>query len=114
MAKLTIRSIDAELKEALEARAAKNKRSTEAEARAILKDVLKPEGFSVARFRKAIKGLEVDLPLPPRSRAILEEVKRAPIKEENFAAWVRERFKGLEVELDIPPREYSRPPPDFG
>lgn len=48
-------------------------------------------------------------------RAILREVvKRAPVKEENFAVWVRKRFKGLEVELDIPPRERSRPPPDFG
>lgn len=67
MALLTIRNLDDDLKEVLRVRAAKNERSMEAEARAILKDVLKPEGFSVARFRKAIKGLEVDLPIPPRS-----------------------------------------------
>ncbi|MDP1822425.1 MAG: Arc family DNA-binding protein [Archangium sp.] len=69
MALLTIRNLDDDLKEVLRVRAAKNKRSMEAEARAILKDALKPEGFSVARFRKAIKGLEVDLPIPPRSPA---------------------------------------------
>lgn len=80
MALLTIRNLDDDVKEGLRVRAARHKRSMEAEVRAILKEV----------------------------------VKRAPIKEVNFAAWVRKRFRGLEVELDIPPRERSRPPPDFG
>ena len=68
MALLTIRNLDDDVKEGLRMRAAKNKRSMEAEARAILREVLAPkETFSVASFRKAIKGLEVDLPIPPRS-----------------------------------------------
>ena len=79
MALLTIRKLDDDVKARLRVRAAKNKRSMEAEVRAILKEV----------------------------------VTATPLKEENFAAWVRKRFKGLEVELDIPPRTYSRPPPDF-
>lgn len=70
MALLTIRNLDDDVKERLRVRAAKNKRSMEAEARAILKDVLAPgHHFSVASFRKAIKGLEVDLPIPPRTAA---------------------------------------------
>ncbi len=68
MALLTIRNLDDDVKEGLRLRAARNKRSMEAEARAILREVLAPQGtFSVANFRKAIKGLEVDLPIPPRS-----------------------------------------------
>ena len=66
MALLTIRNLDDDVKERLRMRAAQNKRSMEAEARAILSAAL-GEGFSVASFRKAIKGLEVDLPIPPRS-----------------------------------------------
>ena len=67
MASLTIPNLDDDVKEGLRGRAAKNKRSMEAGARAILKEALAPQGFSVASFRKAIKGLEVELPIPPRS-----------------------------------------------
>lgn len=68
MALLTIRNLDDDVKERLRVRAARNRRSMEAEARAILKDALAPgQTFSVARFRKAIKGLEVELPIPARS-----------------------------------------------
>jgi plasmid stability protein len=67
MALLTIRNLDDDVKEGLRVRAAKNKRSMEAEVRAILTEVIAPRGFSVESFRKAIKGLEVDLKIPPRS-----------------------------------------------
>ena len=68
MALLTIRNLDDDVKEGLRVRAAKNKRSMEAEARAILAEALGLRvGFSVESFRKSIKGLEGDLNIPPRS-----------------------------------------------
>lgn len=71
MALLTIRNLDDDVKEGLRVRAARNKRSMEAEARAILGEVVKRAPAEPANFalwvRRRFKGLEVDLPIPPRS-----------------------------------------------
>lgn len=71
MAALTIRNLDDDVKEGLRVRAAKNRRSMEAEVRAILDAVVKqapvePENFALW-VRRRFKGLEVDLPIPARS-----------------------------------------------
>jgi plasmid stability protein len=72
MALLTIRSLDEDVKERLRVRAAKNQRSMEAEAREILKEAVKPrpedaEDFA-SWFRKRVRGLEGELPIPRRSK----------------------------------------------
>lgn len=70
MANLTIRNLDERVKKALRVRAAQNKRSMEAEARALLSAAVREpprKGADWVRaFRKAIRGAEVDLPLPKR------------------------------------------------
>ena len=70
MALLTIRNLDDDVKEGLRVRAAKNKRSMEAEVRAILGVVVKAGPLDEENFalwvRRRFKGLEVDLPMPPR------------------------------------------------
>ncbi len=77
MTMLTIRNLDENVKARLRRRAAENSRSMEAEARALLAAALSNSApakrsttaSSIARFRKAIRGLEVDLAMPKRSKA---------------------------------------------
>ncbi len=72
MASLTIRNLDDDVKEQLRVRAAKNQRSMEAEVRAVLTQAVRGTADSasfVARFRKALKGHEVELQLPSRASA---------------------------------------------
>lgn len=73
MAVLTIRSLDDEVMEGLRVRAARHGRSMEAEAHAILREALRhgpvdKENFAVW-VRRRFKGLEVEMPIPPRSRS---------------------------------------------
>ena len=74
MATLTIRNLDAALKERLRVRAAQHGRSMEAEVRAILQDTLnkpeRPEVNLYQRIRSRFAPLGgVDLELPPREPA---------------------------------------------
>jgi hypothetical protein len=72
MSLLTIRNLDEGVKQRLRERAARNKRSMEAEARAILEAaVAKGPPLTGAEFvkrvRRRFKGLYTDLPIPPRT-----------------------------------------------
>jgi plasmid stability protein len=74
MATLTIRKLDAALKERLRVRAAQHGHSMEAEAREILKDTLtqsEPSGLDLYRsIRRRFEPFGgVDLELPPRTPA---------------------------------------------
>lgn len=74
MATLTIRNLDAGLKERLRVRAARHGHSMEAEVRDILQDTLKeperPESNLYQRIRARFAPLGgVDLDLPPREPA---------------------------------------------
>ena len=74
MATLTIRNLDAALKERLRVRAAQHGHSMEAEVRAILQDTLnkpeRPEVNLYQRIRSRFAPLGgVDLELPPREPA---------------------------------------------
>jgi plasmid stability protein len=83
-ASLNIRQLDPALKEQLRIRAAHNGRSMEAEARAILKEVLTASAS-----------------VHPASGA-------------DLVASIRRRFAPLGgVDLDLPPREPGREPPRF-
>ena len=83
-ASLNIRQLDPALKEQLRIRAAHNGRSMEAEARAILKEVL-----TASRSAHPVSGAEL-------------------------VASIRRRFAPLGgVDLDLPVREPSREPPRF-
>lgn len=73
MSLLTIRNLDEGVKQRLRERAARNKRSMEAEVRAILEAAVVRDDLprSGAEFVKAVrrrfKGLYTDLPIPPRT-----------------------------------------------
>lgn len=70
MARITLRNLADDVKAQLRVRAAKNQRSMEAEVRAVLTESVRgaADGASfVARFRKALEGLEVELQLPART-----------------------------------------------
>lgn len=72
MASLTIRNLDAALKERLRVRAAQNSRSMEAEARAIIAEVVqapakRPDLNLYDRIRARLEPLGgVELDIPPR------------------------------------------------
>lgn len=67
MATITVRNLDLEVQRRLKRRAARNERSMEAEARAILTAAVEGEGF-VDAWLEAIHDLRGDqLPLPGRS-----------------------------------------------
>ena len=74
MATLTIRNLDAALKERLRVRAAQHGHSMEAEVRDILQDTLKEPERPVANLYQRIRARfapigGVDLDLPPREQA---------------------------------------------
>ena len=74
MATLTIRNLDAALKERLRVRAAQHGHSMEAEVRDILQDMLKEPERPVANLYQRIRARfaplgGVDLDLPPREQA---------------------------------------------
>lgn len=71
MSDLLVRNIDSETKEALACRAARNGRSQQAEARAILEKALRQDSCSwIARLRNAAEFAEgFDLNLPARHPA---------------------------------------------
>ena len=73
MASITIRNLDDEVKARLRVRAAANRRSTEAEARLILRDAVgrKPGSRDLASIFRSHFGPSngVDLELPPRGPA---------------------------------------------
>lgn len=67
MATITVRNLDVEVQRRLKRRAARNERSMEAEARAILTAAVEEEGF-VDAWLEAIRDLKGDqLSLPRRS-----------------------------------------------
>ena len=67
MATITVRSLDPEVQRRLKRRAARNERSMEAEARAILTAAVEEESF-VDAWLEAIRDLRGDqVPLPKRS-----------------------------------------------
>jgi len=67
MATITVRNLDPEVQRRLKRRAARNERSMEAEARAILTAAVEEEGF-VDAWLEAIRDLRGDkAPLPKRS-----------------------------------------------
>jgi plasmid stability protein len=75
MSMLTIRNLDPALKERLRVRAARHRRSMEAEARAILADAVGREAPRAANLAEAIRrrfaplgGLDLDLPPRPAAR----------------------------------------------
>ncbi|WP_080797261.1 FitA-like ribbon-helix-helix domain-containing protein [Arabiibacter massiliensis] len=74
MSDLLIRNLESATKDALRARAARNGRSQQAEARAILEAALEPEPRSwVSRLRKAAaaaEGIEIELPERHPARGI--------------------------------------------
>jgi antitoxin FitA len=66
MATLTVRNLPEETHRALRVRAAENNRSTEAEVRAILEEVVRPKkrlkiGSELAAFAKKYGGLELNI-----------------------------------------------------
>ncbi len=72
MSLLTIRNLDDGVKQRLRERAARNQRSMEAEARAILEaavsDAVPTNGAAfVKKVRRRFKGLYAELALPPRA-----------------------------------------------
>lgn len=76
MATLTIRNVDATVKDRLRLRAARNRRSLEAELRAIVTEIAGTEGRSEVNLAEAIRrrfarlgGVELELPPrePPRA-----------------------------------------------
>jgi plasmid stability protein len=78
MASITIRNLDEQTKERLRVRAARRRRSMEAEARHILRTALaqsdEPSGDLTAAIRRRFKAVGgVDLELPPR-----EPMRRPP------------------------------------
>ncbi len=87
MATITIRNLDETVKRKLQVRAALNGRSMEAEARAVLSELIQP---SIKRNCKLQK-------------------------EEDLGTAIRKRFAAFGgVELEIPPRQFStRPIPTF-
>lgn len=70
MPTLTIRNLAPEVQKALRVRAAQNGRSLEAEVRETLRRSVHasevPEENLATWVRKRFKGLEVELPIPPR------------------------------------------------
>jgi len=74
MATLTIRNVDATVKDRLRLRAARNRRSLEAELRAIVTEIAGTEGRSEVNLAEAIRRRfaplgGVELELPPREPA---------------------------------------------
>lgn len=74
MATLTIRNVDATVKDRLRLRAARNRRSLEAELRAIVTEVAGTEGRAEVNLAEAIRRRfaplgGVELELPPREPA---------------------------------------------
>ena len=71
MAALSIRDLDDDVRDRLRVRAARNGRSMEAEARAILADAVREPGESEGLFATLIERFAelggVDLELPPRA-----------------------------------------------
>ncbi len=74
MADLLVRNLDDAMKEALAARAARNGRSQQAEARSILEDALRSSSSSwTARLRRAARladGIEFELPARHPARTL--------------------------------------------
>ncbi len=70
MPTLTIRNLAPEIQKALRVRAAQNGRSLEAEVRETLRHSVQgkavPEENLATWVRKRFKGIEVELPIPPR------------------------------------------------
>jgi len=77
MATLTIRNLDEEIKQRLRIRGAKNNRSMEAEARAILQNTLSTADSSIglaSKIREIVKPYGgIDLPLPDRKSDVSDE-----------------------------------------
>ena len=74
MATLTIRNVDNTVKDRLRLRAARNRRSLEAELRAIVTEIAGPETHEQVNLAEAIRRRfaplgGVDLELPPREPA---------------------------------------------
>jgi antitoxin FitA len=66
MAAIVIRNLSSATHRALQARAAQHGRSTEAEARAILDEAVRPEervklGSALAAFGRSVGGLDLDI-----------------------------------------------------
>lgn len=68
MAAITVRKIPDEMHRALKARAKKNARSTEAEARAILAEAVQPQmvglGTALYRIGRKYGGVDLDTTMP--------------------------------------------------
>jgi plasmid stability protein len=72
MAAIVIRNLSSETHQALKARAARHNRSTEAEARMILDEAVRPKervklGSALAAFGRSVGGLDLDIPRDPTS-----------------------------------------------
>jgi plasmid stability protein len=70
MAAIVIRNLSSATHRALQARAAQHGRSTEAEARMILDDAVRPEervklGSALAAFGRSVGGLDLDISRDP-------------------------------------------------
>ena len=76
MTTLTIRNVDAAMKERLRVRAARNGRSMEAELRQILSDTLAPEGGREPNLAEAIRRR-----FAPLSGVDLDPHRRVPVGE---------------------------------
>ena len=70
MAAIVIRNLSPETHRALQARAARHRRSTEAEARLILDEAVRPRervklGSALAAFGRSLGGLDLDISRDP-------------------------------------------------
>jgi antitoxin FitA len=77
MAAIVIRNLSSATHRALQARAAQHGRSTEAEARAILDEAVRPEervklGSALAAFGRSVGGLDLDISRDPTLAAPID------------------------------------------